>query len=55
MREQKITVPTVGTNPGFTAMQSYVYDSLNRKEEEMKGAIRILVTEDPPDRQIQTH
>jgi RHS repeat-associated protein len=30
MREQKITVPTVGTNPGFTATQSYVYDSLNR-------------------------
>ena len=30
MREQKITVPTVGANPGFTATQSYAYDSLNR-------------------------
>ena len=30
MREQKITVPTVGANPGFTATQTYVYDSLNR-------------------------
>jgi RHS repeat-associated protein len=30
MREQKITVPTVGTNAGFTAVQTYVYDSLNR-------------------------
>jgi YD repeat-containing protein len=30
MREQKITVPTVGSNAGFTATQSYVYDSLNR-------------------------
>jgi YD repeat-containing protein len=29
-REQKITVPTVGSNAGFTATQSYVYDSLNR-------------------------
>lgn len=30
MREQKITVPTVGTNPEFTATQTYTYDSLNR-------------------------
>lgn len=30
MREQKITVPQVGANPGFTAIQSYSYDSLNR-------------------------
>ncbi len=27
---QTITVPTVGTNQGFTAVQSYFYDSLNR-------------------------
>ena len=30
MREQKITVPTVGGNAGFTATQTYLYDSLNR-------------------------
>ena len=30
MREQKITVPTVGNNMGFTATQTYTYDSLNR-------------------------
>ncbi len=29
---QTITVPTVGVNPGFTAIQSYSYDSLNRLE-----------------------
>lgn len=28
--EQNITVPTVGSNPGFTATQSYAYDGLNR-------------------------
>jgi RHS repeat-associated protein len=27
---QTITVPTVGTNTGFTAAQTYTYDSLNR-------------------------
>ena len=27
---QTITVPTVGQTPGFTAVQSYTYDSLNR-------------------------
>ncbi len=27
---QTITVPTVGSNPGFTATQTYTYDSLNR-------------------------
>jgi len=32
MREQKITVPTVGNNPGFTATQTYTYDDLNRLE-----------------------
>ncbi|MEO8649244.1 MAG: RHS repeat-associated core domain-containing protein [Acidobacteriota bacterium] len=32
MREQKITVPSVGSNPGFTATQTYGYDSLNRIE-----------------------
>lgn len=30
LREQKITVPTVGQNPGFTAIQTYSYDDLNR-------------------------
>jgi RHS repeat-associated protein len=30
LREQKITVPTVGSNPGFTAVQTYTYDDLNR-------------------------
>jgi RHS repeat-associated protein len=30
MLTQKITVPTVGTNTGFVADQTYVYDSLNR-------------------------
>ena len=30
LREQKITVPTTGTNPGFTATQTYAYDDLNR-------------------------
>src|SRR5258706_16106877 len=30
MREQKITVPAVGSNSTFTAVQSYSYDSLNR-------------------------
>jgi RHS repeat-associated protein len=27
---QQITVPTVGSNPGFIATQTYTYDSLNR-------------------------
>lgn len=30
MREQKITVPTVGGTSGFTATQTYTYDDLNR-------------------------
>jgi RHS repeat-associated protein len=30
LREQKITVPTVGSNQGFTAVQTYAYDDLNR-------------------------
>lgn len=30
LREQKITAPTVGATAGFTAVQSYVYDDLNR-------------------------
>lgn len=30
MLEQKITVPTVGGNSGFTATQTYAYDNLNR-------------------------
>jgi RHS repeat-associated protein len=28
--QQTITVPTVGTTPGFTATQNYTYDELNR-------------------------
>ena len=28
--KQTITVPTVGTSTGFTAAQTYTYDSLNR-------------------------
>ncbi|MGD9562517.1 MAG: hypothetical protein AB7F88_09895 [Pyrinomonadaceae bacterium] len=28
--KQTITVPTVGSNPGFAAVQNYTYDSLNR-------------------------
>lgn len=30
VKSQTITVPTVGTNAGFTAVQNYTYDSLNR-------------------------
>ncbi len=30
LREQKITVPNVGTTNGFTATQTYTYDDLNR-------------------------
>ncbi len=30
LREQKITVPTIGGANGFTATQTYIYDSLNR-------------------------
>ncbi|MFN0139119.1 MAG: RHS repeat domain-containing protein [Pyrinomonadaceae bacterium] len=30
LREQKITVPTVGSTQGFTAIQTYAYDDLNR-------------------------
>jgi RHS repeat-associated protein len=32
MLSQKITVPTVGSYSGFTANQTYIYDSLNRLE-----------------------
>ena len=32
MREQKITVPAVGSNSAFTATQAYTYDDLNRLE-----------------------
>ena len=28
--KQTITVPTVGQTPGFSAVQDYTYDSLNR-------------------------
>jgi RHS repeat-associated protein len=30
---QTITVPTVGSDPGFTAVQTYTYDSLNRLQQ----------------------
>lgn len=30
LAQQIITVPSVGQNPGFTAVQTYYYDSLNR-------------------------
>lgn len=30
VREQKVTVPAVGSNPAFTAIQTYTYDDLNR-------------------------
>jgi RHS repeat-associated protein len=35
---QTITVPTVGTNTGFTAVQSYNYDSLNRLKDATENA-----------------
>jgi len=35
---QTITVPTVGTNTGFSAVQTYNYDSLNR----LKDATEML-------------
>ncbi len=41
LREQKITVPTVGQTGGFTAVQTYTYDNLNRlqsAEEKVSGA-----------------
>jgi RHS repeat-associated protein len=40
---QQITVPTAGTNTGFTAIQTYTYDSLNRLKDakEMIGATQI--------------
>lgn len=40
LREQKITVPTVGGTSGFTATQTYNYDDLNRlqsAEEKVSG------------------
>jgi RHS repeat-associated protein len=30
VKSQQITVPTIGSNAGFTATQTYTYDSLNR-------------------------
>ena len=40
IKSQQITVPTVGTNAGFTAIQTYTYDSVNRIKDakEMIGA-----------------
>jgi RHS repeat-associated protein len=43
MREQKITVPAVGSNSAFTATQPYTYDSLNRihdAEEKISGTTK---------------
>ena len=41
VQSQTIAVPTVGSNQGFTATQSYTYDSLNRLKDakEMIGTI----------------
>ncbi len=36
--KQTITVPTIGTNQGFTATQNYTYDSLNR----LKSAVETI-------------
>lgn len=38
---QLITVPTIGANQGFTATQTYTYDSLNR----IKDAVEVTGTE----------
>ncbi len=41
LREQKITVPTVGNYTGFTATQTYSYDAINRlqsAEEKISGS-----------------
>jgi RHS repeat-associated protein len=40
VQSQTITVPTVGSNTGFTAVQTYAYDSLNRlgSATEMEGS-----------------
>ena len=47
---QTITVPTVGTTPGFTAVQNYSYDSLNRlklADEKPQGWTDTNCTSDP--------
>jgi RHS repeat-associated protein len=47
---QTITVPTVGTNTGFTAVQTYSYDSLNRLQqayERPSGWTETNCTSDP--------
>ncbi len=41
---QKITVPTVGSNAGFAATQTYTYDSLNR----IHDAIETIAGQTPP-------
>ena len=48
VQTQTITVPTVGINPGFTATQTYNYDSLNRLKqatEEISGGRTLLTDE----------
>jgi RHS repeat-associated protein len=44
VQSQTITVPNVGANPGFTATQTYSYDSLNR----LKDAIENITGQTPP-------
>ncbi len=44
VKSQMITVPTVGSNPGFVATQNYTYDSLNR----LKSAIENIAGQTPP-------
>ena len=44
VQTQTITVPTVGINPGFTATQTYNYDSLNR----IKDATENITGQTPP-------
>ena len=33
IKSQTVTVPTIGQNPGFTAVQNYTYDVLNRLQQ----------------------
>ncbi len=44
IQSQIITVPTVGSSPGFVATQTYTYDSLNR----IKDAIETIPGQTPP-------
>ena len=44
VKSQTITVPTIGANTGFTAIQNYTYDSLNR----LKSAVENITGQTPP-------